>query len=279
MKATLNRIAAVTAIEIRLSVRNRWVALSTLILVLFALALAFLGSGPAGASKVGALTLTAASLATLSVYLIPLIALLLSYETIAGEVERSTLPLVLATPVRRFEVLTGKFVGHLSVLTLAIVVGYSIAALAVVAVHGADLHGALAWARLIATGVLLGAVFVAIGILVSASTARVGTAAALLVGIWLVLIVLYDLALLAGLIVDDGGFFTKSLFPALVIANPGDAFRLYNLAALEGSAPVAGIDGLARSLPFPPSLALAALAAWLAAMIAAGLWRFQKVRP
>ncbi|WAP66727.1 ABC transporter permease [Jiella pelagia] len=276
---SLSRIAAVANTETRLASRNRWVLLATLILVLFALALAFLGAGPAGSRGASALTLTAASLATLSVYLIPLIALLLSYETIAGEIERNTLPLVLATPVRRSEILIGKFLGHIAVLSVATVVGYGIAGAAVTLVHGFDPGGALAWTRLIVTGILLGAVFVAIGILVSASTPRVGTAAALLVGIWLLLVVLYDLALLAGLIVDDGGMFTKTIFPLLVVANPGDAFRLFNLAALEASAPVAGTDGLARSLPFPPALALAALAGWLVVMLSAGLARFRRLRP
>ena len=69
----LDRMAAVTATEFRLAFRNRWVLLSTLAFTLFALALAFLGSGPSGALKVDALTLTAASLSTLTVYLVPLL--------------------------------------------------------------------------------------------------------------------------------------------------------------------------------------------------------------
>ncbi|WP_102958217.1 ABC transporter permease [Mangrovicella endophytica] len=275
----LSRIAAIAAIEFRLSARNRWVLLATLILVLFALALAFLGSGPAGERGVDALTLTAASLATLSVYLVPLIALLLSYDTIAGEIERGTLALVLATPAARGEVLFGKFLGHLAVLTLAIAIGYGVAGGALVAVHGYDPAGALAWARLMATALFLGAVFIAIGITVSAMTGRVGTAAALLVGVWLVLVVLYDLALLAGLVLDDGGIFTTHVFPILVLANPGDAFRLFNLAALEAAAPVAGIDGLARTLPFPAATALASLVIWLLLAGCAGMLRFRSLHP
>ena len=273
----ITRTVAVAATEFRLSVRNRWVLLATLVLVLFALALAFLGTG--GEAKAGSLSLTAASLATLSVYLIPLIALLLSYETIAGEVERGTLPLVLATPVKRGEVMLGKFLAHLAVLTIAVLVGFGIAGIAVSTAHGFDIPGGLAWVRLIATGILLGAVFIAIGMLVSASTSRVGTAAALLVAVWLVLVVLYDLALLAGLVVDGGGFFAKALFPLLVLANPGDAFRLFNLAALEAATPVAGIDGLARTLPYPPVLALVSLGVWLLVALFAGFTRLRRLRP
>ena len=112
----LDRMAAVAATEFRLAFRNRWVLLATLAFTLFALALAFLGSGPSGALKADALTLTAASLSTLTVYLVPLMALLVSYDSIAGEIERGTLALVLATPVKRGELVLAKFCGHLAVL-------------------------------------------------------------------------------------------------------------------------------------------------------------------
>ena len=198
----LDRMAAVAATEFRLAFRNRWVLLSTLAFTLFALALAFLGSGPSGALKVDALTLTAASLSTLTVYLVPLMALLVSYDSIAGEIERGTLALVLATPVKRGELVLAKFCGHLAVLTLAIAVGYGIAGLVIAVVHGANPAGLVAWGRLVATAVLLGAVFVAVGMMLSGLPRQTGTAAAMAIGAWLVLVVLYDLALLGAVIVD-----------------------------------------------------------------------------
>ena len=264
----LDRMAAVAATEFRLAFRNRWVLLSTLAFTLFALALAFLGSGPSGALKVDALTLTAASLSTLTVYLVPLMALLVSYDSIAGEIERGTLALVLA-----------KFCGHLAVLTLAIAVGYGIAGAVIAGLNGANPAGLVAWGRLVATAVLLGAVFVALGMMLSGLPRQTGTAAAMAIGAWLVLVVLYDLALLGAVIVDQGGAFTKTIFPALVLANPGDAFRLYNLALIESNAPVAGLDGLAHTLPFPVSSALVVLALWLFAGLA-GAWALtRRIRP
>ena len=75
--------------ELRVGTRNRWVLLAASILLLFALVLGFLGSGPTGTIKTDPLVVTVASLATLSVYLVPLIALLLSYDAIAGEIDRT----------------------------------------------------------------------------------------------------------------------------------------------------------------------------------------------
>jgi Cu-processing system permease protein len=63
-----------------------------------------------------------------------------------------------------------------------------------------------------------------------------------------------------------------------VIANPADAFRLYNLALIE-TAPIAGIDGLARTLPFPPVAALAGLGLWLGACLMLGVIRTKRIVP
>ena len=272
------RLAAIAQTELRVAARNRWVLSATLILTLFALALVF--PGAAGAqSNVGILSLGAASLATLSVYLVPLLALLLSYDCFAGEVERGTMALILATPVGRWELVVGKFLGLLAVLSIATLAGYGIAGVVAGGIYGFDAHGAGAWLRLLATAMLLGAVFIAIGMAISISTNKTAAAAALSVGVWLVVTVLYDLALLAGLVADDGGFFTKKLFALLVVANPGDAFRLFNLVALEGGAPVSGIDGLANTLPFDPAYVLVALLLWLLGALGGGLLLIRRLTP
>lgn len=274
----LQRTAAVAAIEFRISLRNRWVLLATAVLTLFSLALAFSGGNGAGL-KAGVLSLSAASLATLSVYLIPLISLLVSYDSVAGEVERGTMALVLATPLKRGELLAGKFAGLVAVLAIAICIGFTIAASATIAAYGMDGSGIMAMLRLTASGVMLGAVFIAIGMAVSIASARAGTAAALAVAIWLFAVVLYDLALLAGIVADKGGMFTKVLFPYLIVANPGDAFRIFNLAGLDSASSIGGLDGIANTLPFSPLLGVGALVAWLVAALALGFLKIRRLAP
>jgi Cu-processing system permease protein len=273
-----SRIATIAQQEFRLARRNRWVGLATGALALFALALGFAGAGQGAALKADPLSLTAASLATLSVYLIPLIALLISYDTIAGEMERGTLALTLATPAGRGELMVGKFLALCAVLAVSMLIGFGIAGGAVAARYGFAAEGLAAWGRLLGSALALGAVFVALGLTLSALAGRTGTAAALVVGLWLLAVVLYDLALLGALIADGGGVFTKQVFPVLVLANPADAFRLYNLVSLA-AAPVAGIDGLARTLPFPPEATLAVIALWLAAALGAGFAAMRRLQP
>lgn len=274
----MNRIATIFAQEFRLARRNHWVALATVILTLFALALGFFGAGQGAGLKADVLTLTSASLATLSVYLIPLIALLMSYDAFAGDIERGALALTLATPVRRSEVFVGKLAAQIGAVSLAVALALSIAGAALAAAFGTGPQGLAAWARLTVSAMGLGAVFVTVGLMLSAFSARTARAAAAAVGTWLVLVVLYDLALLGGIIAAGEGVFATRIFPWLVVANPADAFRLYNLAALD-TVPVAGIDGLARTLPFPPETGLAALVLWLAAALALGIFRTKRIVP
>ena len=126
----MTRILATTGTEFRIALRNRWVAIAVVLMALFSLVLSAAGSAPTGDLGVDRLSVTVASLTSLAVYLVPLVALLMSFDAIAGEVERGTLPLFLTYPVGRVEILLGKLLAHLAVLTLAVAVGYGLAALA-----------------------------------------------------------------------------------------------------------------------------------------------------
>ena len=112
------QILIIAGKEIRDGMRNRWVVAITLLLALLALTLAFLGAAPTGAVKVSPLTVTIVSLSSLTIFLLPLIALLLSYDAIVGEIERGTMALLLAYPVARWQVIVGKFLGHVTIARL-----------------------------------------------------------------------------------------------------------------------------------------------------------------
>lgn len=272
------RIGTIFVQEFRLARRNLWVGLATGILGLFAVVLGIFGAGQGAALDADALTLTAASLATLSVYLIPLIALLMSYDSFAGEIERGALALTLASPVRRWEIFVGKFAAQSLAVGAAIVLAFGAAGAFLTLSFGTGPEGIAAWLRLMATAFVLGSVFVGFGLMLSAMTGRTASAAAAAVGLWLVLVVIYDLALLGSVMAASEGIFASKVFPWLVVANPADAFRLYNLALIE-TAPVAGIDGLASTLPFPPTAALAVLGLWLSVVLALGIRRTKRIVP
>lgn len=272
------RILSVARIEFLIALRNRWVVIAVAMMALFALVLSAAGSASRGDFGVDRLSVTVASLTALSVYLIPLIALLISFDAVAGEVERGTLPLHLTYPLGRGELLTGKLAAQLALIALAVVVGYGLAAAVAFRSSGwTALDGLPAFLRLLWTSVLLGAAFLSLGHLMSCLARRPSGAAGMVVALWLVFIVLYDLSLLAAIVADDGGAFTTRVFPWLLILNPADAFRIFNLAASDAVGAASGLAGAAQSIAvWKP---LASIILWPVA--AAGLARlaFARVQP
>ena len=266
--------------ELRDGLRNRWVLLVTLLLAALALALAFVGSVPAGQVGAEPLEVVVVSLASLSILLLPLIALLLSFDAVVGEAERGTLLLLLAGPVLRWQVVLGKFLGHLAILAVATVLGYGVAALAVTARSGTpDAAAAGAFATLIGSSVLLGAAFVALGLLVSVAVRERQTAAGVALGLWLGAAVIYDLALLGALAADAGRHMTPALLEALLLLNPADAFRLLNLTGFAGVQALSGMAGLAGEVSPAVAWMVGVLLAWTVLPLLAAILVFARREP
>lgn len=234
-------ILIIARLELLIARRNMWVATSVILMGLFTVVLTLTGGAPTGALGVDPLVITATSITTLSVYLIPLIGLLLSFDAIVGESERGTLALGLSYPVSRAEILIGKFLAHLSVLGFAVAVGLVLAAVLTTWQHGAADLSYWPLVKLFVTSLALGAAFLGIGYLVSSMVPQTSVASGIVILIWLICVVLYDLGLLGALVADDGGAFTKTVFPWLLVANPADAFRMINMPDVSVAVLTTGI--------------------------------------
>lgn len=249
--------------EIHQAVRNRWVLAATLLLAGLALSLTFLGSAPTGAVNVRALDVVIVSLSSLTIFLVPLIALLISHDAIIGDMERGTMLLLLSYPVARWQVLLGKFLGHLAVLAFATCLGYGLAVGALAATGSRIESDSLqAFAAMVGYSVLLGAVFVAIGYLISAFARDRGTAAGISIGLWLLLVLVYDMALLGVLALDQGRSISDAALNAMLLLNPTDAYRLLNLTGFANVSTFAGMAGLAQNTSLTVPVLLATLLSW-----------------
>ena len=273
----MGRILAIAAIEMRIALRNRWVAIAVAMMVLFSLVLSAAGSAPTGALGTDRLSVIVASLTSLAVYLVPLVALLMSFDAIAGEIERGTLPLLLTYPVTRTQIVLGKAAAHLAVLAMALAAGYGVAAIAAVATDRTALNGLPSLWRLFWSSLPLGAAFLCAGYTLSALARRPSGAAGLAIGLWLIAVVLWDLALLAAVVADDGGRFTTSFLPAALLTNPADAFRLHNLSASQATAAAAGLAGAANAIP--PLAALTSVLVWPLCGLGAAVLAFRRITP
>lgn len=271
-------LVAIARQELRAGIRNRWVVATTMLLAALALSLVLVGSAPTGVVGVSPAAVVVVSLASLTIFLVPLIALLLSFDAVVGEAERGTLLLLLAYPIARWQIVLGKFVGHVAMLSLATVLGYGVAAVVLAATGGIASDEWHAVAVLIGTSILLGAVFVALGSLVSVMVRERATAAGLAVALWLLLVLLYDAALLGLLVVDQGRMVTAGVLDLLLLFNPADVYRLINLAGDDAAREVA-----AMSLPTDAKLSLTtlygSLLAWIVLPLAGAVVVFARRQP
>jgi Cu-processing system permease protein len=256
-------------------VRNRWVAGAVLLLGVLALTLSVIGSAPVGSVEVAPLTVSVANLASLSVYLLPLLALMLSFDAVAGGLERGTLGLLLAYPVARWQVLLGKLAGHALVLAIAVGLGYGAAGV-VLAVGEGSTQGWQGYTRMMGTSWLLGVVFLSLGYLVSVSVRERATAVALAVAVWLVFVVLYDLALFGLLVTDEAQRLDAGTFSVLMLANPTDAYRMFNLSGLGEPGLITAATGLERHLDIWAASLLGSMTVWVIVPLSAAMALFAR---
>ncbi|WVT77291.1 ABC transporter permease (plasmid) [Sinorhizobium chiapasense] len=272
----MHNILIIAAKEVREGMRNRWVLATTLVLAALALTLTFLGSAPTGNVGASRLDVVIVSLSSLTIFLVPLIALLISHDAIVGEVERGTMLLLLGYPIGRGQIVLGKFLGHIAILCFATFCGYGAAAIALALMGGAtDVQSWLAFVSMTGSSVLLGAVFIAIGYFVSASAGERSTAGGIAIGLWLFFVLIYDMALLGGLVAVQGRSLPDGLLDFLLLANPTDAYRLLNLGS-GGAAALSGMGGVAKNSILTGEVLLAALCAWTAAPLALATLLFSR---
>ena len=265
-------ILTLAAKEFRDRIRNRWVLAVALVFTVFALVIAYFGGAQQGAVGFRSIAFTIASLVSLVIYLIPLIALLLGFDAIVGERERGSLDLLLSLPITRLELLLGKYLGLAGALTLSTVAGFGLVA-AVLATR-MDAAALTAYAGFTATSVLLGLAFLSIAVLLSVLASERTRASGLAIAAWFFFVLIFDLLLLGGLVVS-GGEYGGEIFPYLLLLNPADVFRVMNLVAMDE---VRTLYGLATV--FPASLAhgwvlALVMIAWIVAPIGLAAWRFR----
>ncbi len=259
----MREIGIVAAKEFRDGLRNRWVLAITLAFAVLAIALAWFGAAAAGQVGFTRISTTIVSLASLAVFLIPLIALMMAYDSIVGEDEKGTLLLLMTYPISRVGLLAGKFLGHAAMLALSTALGFGIAAavIGLVAEEAAfaDLVGP--FSLFIASAILLGWAFLALAYLISTVTREKARAAGLALLAWFLFVLIYDLALL-GVLVGTEGRVDQGLFRVLLLINPTDVFRLVNLTGFEEAAAASGMLSVVAEQGFSVGRLMGILAAW-----------------
>lgn len=277
----MNIICAIAHKEFRDGYRSQWVVGITVLFAALALGIGYFGATAAGRVGFTSSSATIASLTTLAGFVIPLVGLLVAHDTIVGERDRGTLPLILSYPLSRTDLAVGKLLGHAAVLAVSILAGFGIA-MTVMQALAFTRPGLAAWAdllRFMESAWLLGASFIGLASLVSVGARSKPQAAGIALFLWFASVIAFDLLLLGVLIASGGNDLERSLFPYLVLLNPVDVFRLVNLTALTGGAHGDIFLAMTASHTYPPIILQAVLLAWAIApaMLAILLFRKQEV--
>lgn len=249
--------------EIRDGIRNRWILAITVIFAVLSIGLAYFGAAAAGKVGFTSLSNTIVSLASLAVFIIPLIAMMLAYDSLVGEDESGTLLLLMTYPLSRWQLLLGKMLGHGMIMALATLVGFGCAG--VIMGTFSDNTGWLelvkAFSVFIGTAVLLGWIFIAFAYIISASASEKSKAAGLALCVWFLFVLVFDLGLLA-LLVGTKGDIDSNLLPYLLLLNPTDIFRLANISYFA-SEELSGVMAISAQVGFSITTLFSSLLAWL----------------
>jgi Cu-processing system permease protein len=217
--------------EYRRAIESRGLFGFSVLLAALILGLSYFGLAQGREIGFQGFTRVTLSLMNLVLFMVPLTGLMLGVTSVASA--GGTLPLLLAQPVSRGEVMLGKFLGLAAALTVSQAVGFGGGGAVVAIVAGADqLAG---FAVLMMLSFMLGWLTISTALLIGAvwpDRLRAITAALLL---WLLMVVAYDLAVLGVTAVFHGVPLESMLFPALLV-NPVDLCRVLTTLALGSGA-------------------------------------------
>jgi ABC-2 type transport system permease protein len=215
--------------DFRDAIRSFSLLSTTLLFVVFATGLAAIQWIPVMYRDSAVDTSTLALLNSMrqpTVFLIPLIGLLLAYDTIAGERESGSLRLALSLPNSRFEIVFGKFVGRTGVIAVSILVGYAVAGLVALATYESFDFAVFGLYTLLT--ILYGAVYVGLATGFSAGMESRQRAFAGAGGLYFLFILGWDvLLLLLQLVIygqDIPGTGLPDWFKFIGLSNPSTAF-------------------------------------------------------
>jgi len=258
----LKPVLTIAAIEWKVNLRNKWMAIFTAVFSLLALAISYAGTRAEGFTGLQSFSRTSASLLNLVLYLAPLISIVMG--TISFTSDKGALELLVAQPVRRRDVVIGKIIGMFASIFAATSLGF-IAAGAFIAPMsgGSGLGSYIALAILTQT---LALIFLILSTLIALLNDRRQKAFGYALFGWFFFVLFYDLIVI-GLTVVLGDVAAKNVIFFSLFGNPVDIVRVASLILLE-NATIFGAAGamLIRFLGGPLgaiSLLLASLILWV----------------
>jgi len=273
-----NVIFSIAKKEIMDNIRNKWIILVSVMFAVLTIAVSYFGSLQSqGWQDLG---LTISGMESLVTLLVPIIALMLAYATIIGEIERGSMNSLLSLSVTRFEIVVGKFLGLGSVLCFTILVGFGAAGLLIAAnvpnVNYVD-YGIFLGATM-----LLGLVFLSVALCFSTIFNKRSTAMGGAIFLWFLFNIILPIVFL-GLLVASVDF--NQIVEELTVVAPGwyHILNLFNPSSVYSSIldiAISPASSIPSMTPAPSwysiGLLVGVLFLWIFIFFIIALWRFQR---
>jgi Cu-processing system permease protein len=274
-----NVVYSIAKKEIMDNIRNKWIIIMSLMFAILTVVVSYFGSLTSQGWQ--DLSLTIVAMMTFVEYLVPIIALMLGYATIIGEIERGSMSALLSLSATRFEIVTGKFLGLASVLALTILIGFGIAGL-IIAVNVSNVDF-VAYFLFIAMTVMFGMIFLSISLFFSTVFRKRSSAIGGAVFLWFfflfIIQIIYQGILIASIGLEkliSGAI--PTWYYAIELTSPVSVYSYFVSINVVSLGTLSQLSGSTVTYPSFISnwVLFPILCAWIIVFFVLAVWRFQR---
>lgn len=214
--------------ELTVAIRNKWTLIFAFVFGSLVLVISYFGTMTAGEIGFQGFNRTTASLLSLVLYLIPLVALMMGTQSFLSSGDDEML---FSQPVSRGEILVGKLLGLFAAMVTATFVGFGLGGLVIATqTEASDFLG---YPIFVALSLALSLVFLSLSMLATIACRRRVKAYGVTLLIWFFFVIFYDLLVLGGSLLFKEKTANYFIFASL-FGNPVDMVRVAGLLSLKG---------------------------------------------
>jgi Cu-processing system permease protein len=224
-----NAVFMIARRELTVSIRNRWTSVFAVVFGVLVLAISYFGTMATGEASFQGFGRTSASLLSLVLYLIPLVAMMMgaqSFLSAEGDNE-----MLFSQPVSRGDVIIGKLLGLFAAIATATLAGFGIGGLVIALRTQTDDFAAYVF--FVGLSLLLSMVFLSISALISIANHRQTRTFGVALTVWFFFVIFFDLLVLGGSLLLKEKTANYFIFGSL-FANPVGMVRVAGIIALNG---------------------------------------------
>jgi len=277
----LNSIYFIAKKEVMDNVRNLWIIIITIIFATLTIIISALGS--LFTDEWQSLGLTIAGMMGIVQLLVPIIALMLGYAAIVREIENGSMNMLISLPVKRHEIILGKFLGLGSVLSFTILVGFGIAgAIIGLMVPNVDY---VQYFIFIGGTILFGLVYLNVALFFSTLFKKRSSALGGAIFLWfffnmILPIILIGIAFAGAALKDIAQGIVPDWYYLVDLVNPMSVYSALITLNIGSISSAGSSMGAAPQIGYPEfytsGLMILILFVWIAGFLSLSYWRFNK---